>query len=303
MTTHARTRRLTKLTLAATALVVAGSVGEATGAVTAVQRAILADNAKKVSGIAASKTPTAGKLLPLGKDGTFPASVMTMTAAPGKSYTGVFGVEGTVPAGTVPDGNGVLDPAADGGSQTYYKDAAGVKVLRANPFWIGGTITLPRAAKAIQPGDVSIAGGGIENADCDGTYANPTAPAGLLCIYPGPQRDNDPTSVTDPTTLGDVATIDAEVLNVFKNGEGALDATPYLIADGTNGVRIEIQAGFPRFVHQTCTDLTSPMVQDLGSVTIDQADCTTKDFTKHPQRFDFAAPIKFTATWAYTAPV
>ena len=56
-------------------------------------------------------------------------------------------------------------------------------------------------------------------------------------------------------------------------------------------------------MHQTCTDLTSPLVQDLTNVTVDQTDCTTKDSTKHPQRFDFSAPVKFTATWAYTAPV
>jgi hypothetical protein len=302
MTTNARKWRFTRLTLAATALLVAGGVGEATGAVTAVQRALLADNAVKVNGIKASRKAHANYLVALGKDGRFPASTMNPDAAPGRTYYGVVGFEGTAPAGTVPDGNGVLDPAADGGSQTYYKDAGGVAVLRANPYWIGGTITLPRSTKPIQPGDVSIAGGGIENADCTGTYANPTAPVGLLCIYPGAERDNDPASVTDPTTVGDVATIDAEVLNVFKNGEGALDATPYLIGNGTTGVRIEVQAGFPRYVHQTCTDLTSPMVQDLGNVTIDQTDCTTKDFTKHPQRFDFSAPVKFTATWAYTAP-
>lgn len=64
------------LILASLALLVSLSgITPADGA-RAVQHALRADNAQKVNGIRASKKPTAGRLLPLGADARFPASVI-----------------------------------------------------------------------------------------------------------------------------------------------------------------------------------------------------------------------------------
>lgn len=70
-------RRL-PIVLSATALVVAAlgatPAGEATANV--VKRALFANNAGKVDGISASRTPRPGKLLPLDGSGKFPASAL-----------------------------------------------------------------------------------------------------------------------------------------------------------------------------------------------------------------------------------
>ncbi len=182
----------------------------------------LASNAKRVNGIAASRTPTALKLVPLTGKGVFPAATINPDAGKGRTYRGVFATEGTAPTGT--------DPA-----------------VPANVFFVGGGITLPWSSKVLESGDAGVVGGGLEPPDCDGSFQAPTAPAGILCIYPG------------FAVGGDVDTDEADVVNVLKNGEGAYEATPYIVSGGHLGVRVEVQAAAP-------------------------------------------GRVKFSATWAYTAP-
>ena len=67
------------LVLSALALLVACTGITPAEAAQAVKRAL---NADKVNGIAASKTPTPGKLVPLGADGKFPASVVPQIVGP-----------------------------------------------------------------------------------------------------------------------------------------------------------------------------------------------------------------------------
>jgi hypothetical protein len=71
-------RKRVSVVLAASAVLVAGlgasPVGEAAGDV--VRVALFAKNAGKVNGIKAARTPTAGRLLPLGEGGRFPAAVV-----------------------------------------------------------------------------------------------------------------------------------------------------------------------------------------------------------------------------------
>jgi predicted regulator of Ras-like GTPase activity (Roadblock/LC7/MglB family) len=70
-------RQRLPVVLSAAALVVAVLSATPNGiAGSAVRVALFAKNAAKVGGIAASKKPRAGKLLPLGKNGKFPASVL-----------------------------------------------------------------------------------------------------------------------------------------------------------------------------------------------------------------------------------
>jgi hypothetical protein len=88
--------------LAATAVIVAvfGStpLGQAAGG--AVKVALFAKNAGKVNGIKASKTPKAGQLLALGKDGHFPTSIVPAGPAGPKGDPGPRGTTGSQgPAG------------------------------------------------------------------------------------------------------------------------------------------------------------------------------------------------------------
>jgi hypothetical protein len=90
-------QRLT-VVLAAAALVVAVLSATPNGiAGSAVRVALFAKNAAKVGGIAASKKPKAGKLLPLGKDGKFPASVLPFPVQGPQGPAGPEGARG--PAG------------------------------------------------------------------------------------------------------------------------------------------------------------------------------------------------------------
>ena len=91
-------RRHLPVVLSAAALVVALSATSPGLAALqgSVRVALFAKNAAKVGGIGASKKPRAGKLLPLGKNGKFPASVLPGTV---KGPPGAEGARG--PAGPV----------------------------------------------------------------------------------------------------------------------------------------------------------------------------------------------------------
>src|SRR5262245_35993323 len=173
-----------------------------------------AKNARRVNGIAAAKKPTKNRLVPLDSHAQFPASTMNPNAGKGRTYRGVFAVEGTAPTGT--------DPTT-------------------TPYFLGGGITLPFSKTPLTPGDAGVIGGGLEPPDCDGDFLHPTAPKGRLCIYPGVEAG------------GDVDNDEADVLNVLKNGEGAFEATPSVIGGGNLGVRVSVQAAAPGRVKFSAT--------------------------------------------------
>jgi collagen triple helix repeat protein len=117
-------RRHLPVVLSAAALVLAVLSASSQGVAAmqgAVRVALFAKNAAKVAGIGASKKPRPGKLVPLGKNGKFPASVFPgVTGPPGaegaRGPAGPVGPQG--PAGTVgPRGlKGATGPAGPKGA-------------------------------------------------------------------------------------------------------------------------------------------------------------------------------------------
>lgn len=96
----------------------------------------------------------------------------------------------------------------------------------------GATASFPLPLpKRIGLTNFGIAGGGVEDPECGGSYEKPTAPAGHLCIYPG-------------HIPGYYSTDEAEVVNIALNGEGNFDATPYVMSGvaGRYGFRVEAKA-------------------------------------------------------------
>jgi hypothetical protein len=79
----------------AAALLGSTSVGQAFSGVSFAKRAAFAKNAGAVNGIKASRTPMPGKLVPLGQDGKFPASVGLAGPQGPKGDTGAQGPAGT----------------------------------------------------------------------------------------------------------------------------------------------------------------------------------------------------------------
>lgn len=80
--------------IATIALVVACAGVTPADAVRAVRRAAFADNAGAVGGIRASRVPTPGHLLPLGRDGRFPGSVVPSGARGPRGSQGPVGPPG-----------------------------------------------------------------------------------------------------------------------------------------------------------------------------------------------------------------
>jgi len=199
------------LAMAAAGIVAAPAAFSAVGDVVFAKRAGTAANAEKVNGIAASRTAEKGKLVPLDRRGLLPASAIPASAAPGRTYTGVIGVTGW--AASAPSST---DPT--------------------KTTWAGTVLKLPAYAPVnLKSDQMGILGGGIELPDCEGTFSRPTAPPGLLCVYPG----NEPG--------GELTVEEAEVVNVAKNGEGSYEA--YVRPISRDGVRFEVQgaaAGFFR---------------------------------------------------------
>jgi hypothetical protein len=117
-------RRHLPVVLSAAALVVAALSATSQGVAAmqgAVRVALFAKNAAKVAGIGASKKPKPGKLVPLGKNGKFPASVLPGVKGPpgaegARGPAGPVGPQG--PAGTVgPRGlKGTTGPAGPKGA-------------------------------------------------------------------------------------------------------------------------------------------------------------------------------------------
>jgi hypothetical protein len=174
MSTKQSARRRLPVVLAATALVIAvfGStgVGHAVGSAVApfakhARTADRATNATAVNGIKASKTPRAGWLLPLGKDGKFPASVglagSSGTQGP-KGEKGDPGPAGPKGATGAKGSNGPAGPAGAAGptgpsgiSGWQYVVSAGQDVPHGLTH--GATAECPSGKKAL--------GGGASSTD------------------------------------------------------------------------------------------------------------------------------------------
>jgi hypothetical protein len=146
------------------AAVLAGTAaGEA--AVGAVKVALFAKNAGKVNGLRASKTPKAGRLLPLGKDGKFPASVVPTIAGP-KGDPGPQGAKGDKgdPGLQGPKGDpGLQGPKGDTGD-TGQPGPPGPAGISGFHFSVGSDVAVGAGAtKAIDmncpPGKLVVSGG------------------------------------------------------------------------------------------------------------------------------------------------
>jgi hypothetical protein len=120
-----------------------------------------AGNSTRVGGIAASRTPKAGKLLPLGKDGRFPSSVLPAASLAASSTTsrGTDGATGPAgPAGPAgPTGPAGQDGAA-GKDGAPGKDAFTHLVVRTNQVGIGKTSSDSGYAYC-KAGEVAVSGG------------------------------------------------------------------------------------------------------------------------------------------------
>jgi len=137
------------IVLSATALAVAvfgtTSIGHAVGAAVSpfAKKAGFATNAGAVNGIKASKRPRAGELVPLGKDGKFPASVAVGGPAGPQGLKGDKGEQGA---------RGPVGPKGDAGS----KGAAGL----VGPQGPSGPSGISGWQYVISPG-VPISAGGL----------------------------------------------------------------------------------------------------------------------------------------------
>ena len=130
------------LCVALAALVVAATpVADAAGIV---KRSLFAQNAAAVGGVKVSKTPKAGRILPLGKNGKFPASVVPAGKRGPAGATGPQGPTGPAgPAGT----NATLTGVAAGGALagTYPDPTLATGAVTPATF---GTIPQARAGRA-----------------------------------------------------------------------------------------------------------------------------------------------------------
>jgi hypothetical protein len=122
------------VSLVALTFVVLGLTQAGEAAVGAVRVALFAKNSGKVNGLRASQTPKPGRLVPLGKNGEFPASVVPTRVGPGgpKGDTGPLGPKGD-PGPQGPKGDpGAAGPKGDLGLQGLKGDS-GLQGLKGDP--------------------------------------------------------------------------------------------------------------------------------------------------------------------------
>jgi hypothetical protein len=200
---------------------IAATLGDA--ATNVVRRALVASNAGKVNGIAASKTPKANKLVPLGKNGKFPPSVfpvgiqgtqgargLTGPAGPAGAQgaqgppgpAGAPGASGRSPLTPLQSGERVFGVAAVQGQSTNIWTGVTMPVPASIPIDSFHVVVAPVAGKTT---DV-VAGAG-----CTGTAADPVSAPGFVCVYPVVVSANvtslfgwgAPCSCGSPGTTGD----------------------------------------------------------------------------------------------------
>lgn len=153
----------------------------------------LARNAYAVSGFKVSPSGMQPKsLVPTNSAGKMPMRTMDLRHVPwGTTMTGVVGLEWT--ATTICNKGGTYSAssctAAFGGGTSF-------------------PLQLPKPLRALKMG---ILGGLNENSECSGTFTNPTAPPGFLCVYPG----------NTGSTAEYFGASEADIANIAKNGDGA----------------------------------------------------------------------------------
>ena len=81
----------------------------------------------------------------------------------------------------------------------------------------------PRPPGGINPEDMGIAGGLVENPYCAGDINDPAPAPGVLCIYPAPD----------------------ESVNLALNGEGSISAQAYPVYNGKYGFKVIWNAAGP----------------------------------------------------------
>ena len=167
-----------------------------------------------------------GSLVPTQKNGKLPARVIDLSVVqPGETIHGMIGTQWVAANGKVSPSTGFSDTcSANPGLKNGVQQAA-------QPC-SGASASFPLALpKRIPLNQFGIVGGALEDPECVGTFQNPTAPPGHLCIYPGKEK-------------GFYSENEAEIQNIAKNGEGNYDVTAYLASGtaGRYGFRIEAKA-------------------------------------------------------------
>src|SRR5437763_2466183 len=151
------------VSLVALTFVLLGVTQAGEAAVGAVRVALFAKNSGKVNGLQASPTPKPGRLLPLGKNGKFPASVVPTVVGPAgpKGDAGPQGPKGD-PGPEGPKGDpGAAGPKGDLGLQGPTGDP-GLQGPKGNPGLQG-----PKGDQGAkgQAGDQGPAGGSYYQGD------------------------------------------------------------------------------------------------------------------------------------------
>ncbi|MDX6506589.1 MAG: hypothetical protein QOG06_1233 [Gaiellaceae bacterium] len=190
----------------------------------AVRLALYAKNAAKVGGIGASKKPKAGKLLPLGKNGKFPASVLPdgMQGPPGQE-----GARG--PAGPIgPQGNlGIRGPKGATGPAGP-KGTTGVQGPVGPPGGFG-LLNLGRATIS----KVTVSAGGAHSSSVSGVDGFP-----LVAVFDGSNNRlvvvhcNDAVCSAPTSTPVDASTPNMGRYPAVTVGSDGLGLVSYL--DATN---------------------------------------------------------------------
>jgi len=205
-------KRRLPIVLAATALAVAvfGStpVGHAVGSAVSplakhAKKADYATNAGAVNGVKASKRPLPGQLVPLGKDGKFPASVGIGGPAGLQGPKGDKGEQG--PAGPKST-TGPKGPAGPAGSQGAPGPAGapGLSGISGWQYLTAGMAIPPDDRRTWQvncPGGKKALGGGVSttSGNKSDTHISESAPAGasatgwLASVYTNPDAGFTPT--------------------------------------------------------------------------------------------------------------
>lgn len=253
------------------------AVGGAAGA----KMVKLAENALTVEGYGVSVAPKAKSLVPTNAQGRLPIGVIPKTvltqadiSRPGNRNGSLIAADdsGRVPNSLLPTNVARTDGIKDGQTVTGVVGAESSVWAATTLVNYGASAAFPAPIRAALDNlHMGVQGGNIEDPECTGTFENPTAPAGHLCIYPG---------VTANGATGDnlYSDLESEVANITLNGDQAYNVNVYPMtgAAGIYGFRLDIQGKCA----SASTTNTGP-----GQGTVDDTHpCTTK----------------FYATWAYT---
>jgi Collagen triple helix repeat (20 copies) len=298
-------RQRLPVVLSAAALVVAVLSATPSGiAGSAVRVALFAKNAAKVSGIAASKKPKGGKLLPLGKNGKFPASVLPVSvrgpigpvgpegargpagsAGPqgAQGIQGLRGFKGTTgPAG--PQGTtgvqGLVGPP--GGFGLLNLGRASVSKVTLNPSAAHSSVTagpdgFPLAAildtnnddlRVVRCGDASCAsstGATVDSTGNVGRWPSITVGADGLGLVAYLDGGNDNLKVAHCTNL---ACTSASAATVVSSGTVADEETAITVGNDGLGLIVFLDNGNVMAAHcanLACSTVTTHAVGATGS--------------------------------------